>query len=321
MFLDNGQRRREDLEQPCSQFATESMAAPFSAFTSSEIILLDSNSLSYNQQGILGNPNVWWYHPSMITTTSLRPQYQLKAQFLLRSIDLFRINAATLLNLKHLVLPPQFPPHIDSIRADLLSQQMSSSDLNPIATLEYFREETISAYGRNLKEVPAMFSYATAGHHLIPTQFGVSAPRSRCDTTLTAATEVRDYRRRQCWGEFRKPPVEQELWKHGNCAEYQSLPSVVAWCERLGLENVSIETLAMKKSGEFVGMCKNCIDYVLNRILRKHPTWKVYDVYTTKAFQVTWSTPRVVFIPCLPFLLFCSWIYKTSGLPPNKMSE
>ncbi len=265
------------------------MAAPFSALTSSECIPIDSNSHSYNRQSILVNPDVMRYHPSMIVPTSLQALYQLKAERLLASIDLFGVNESTLLNLKDLMLPPQFPPYIDPIRADLFSQQMSSSDLNPRATLECFRQETISAYANsgNVQEVPAMFSYAKADHQSIPTQFGVSAPRSsRFITTSTAAaTEVRDYRLRQCWGE-QKPPVNQEFWEHGNCAENQSLPSVVARCERLGLEDVFIETLAVKKSGEFAGMCQNCIDYVLCSILRKHPTWRVYDVYTRNVFQI-----------------------------------
>ena len=271
-FLANGRRRGEVLDL-WNHLTTESTAAPFSTLRFADGIPPYSISPLINQQDTLA--------------TSLQAQYRLTAQCLLRLIDLFRINSATLLNFKHLMLPPQFPLHIDSIRADLLSQQMTSSILDPIRILEYFRQETVSTYAQagNMREAPAMFSYATAGHHSIPTQLGVSAPRSRGPTSTTAA-DVRDYRRRQCWGK-KKPPAERELWMHGNCAEHQSLPSVVAWCERLGLENVCVETLAVKKSGESVGMCKNCMDYVWKRVLRKHPTWKVYDAYTTNVIQIT----------------------------------
>ena len=274
-FLDNGQHRCEDPEQPCNQFVTESMAAPFSALTSSES-LLESSSLPDDQQGILVKPDVRRHHPS-------KAHYQPEAQRYLCSVDLFRTDVATLLSLKRLTLPS----HTDSIRADLFSQQMSSSSSNPIDMLECFRQKSISAYV-TVGEAPIMFSYARAkaNHHFMFTRFGVSAPRSQCDVTFTTSAEVRNYRRRQCWGE-QKPPVERELWKHGNCAESQSLPAVVARCERLGLKYVVVETLAMHRSGRSVGMCKNCIDYIFLRILRKHPTWRVYDVHARRVFQVT----------------------------------
>jgi len=254
--------------------------------TSSESTLLDSNPLLYNQRSILVNPDVRQYHPNMMAPTSWQVHSLLEAQRLLCSIDLFRINATTLLHLLHL-LPPRFPSHIDSIRANLFSQQISSFHIDPIDMLEWFRHQTISAhaYSGSIHEVPTMFSYAKANHYFIPTQFGVSAPRSQCGATLAAAVAIREYRLRQCWGE-QKPPANQESWRHGHCAESQSLSSVVACCEDLGLENVFIETLAVNKSGKFVGMCKNCMVYILYRILHKHPTWRIYDVYTMNVFQI-----------------------------------
>lgn len=150
--------------------------------------------------------------------------------------------------------------------------------------LENLRQKTISAYGGNAEDTPSMFSYVKANHHLVPAQFGVSAPRSQFPVTSVTAAVVREYRLRQCWG-GQHPPPQQEPWKHGHCAENQSLPSVVAWCEYLDLENVVIGTLAVDKSGKFVSMCKNCLSYVYFRILEKHPTWKVFDICTGKFFR------------------------------------
>lgn len=135
-----------------------------------------------------------------------------------------------------------------------------------------------------MEQAPTIFSYARATNfpHLIPTQFGVSAPRIQTHSAQVA-TLVREYRLRQCWGD-QQPPGQQETWKHGHCAENQSLSSVVARCEEFGLENVLIESLAMNKSGKFTGMCKNCLSYVYFCVLRKHPTWRVYDVYTRNIF-------------------------------------
>ncbi len=161
---------------------------------------------------------------------------------------------------------------------------MLSYDGDLILMLESLRQKTISAYGGNTDETPSMFSYAKANHHLVPAQFGVSAPRSQSHVTSVTAAAVREYRLRQCWG-GQRPPPQQESWKHGHCAENQSLPSVVAWCEYLELENVVIGTLAVDKSGKFVGMCRNCVFYVYFRILRRHPTWNVFDIYTGNIFQ------------------------------------
>jgi hypothetical protein len=105
-------------------------------------------------------------------------------------------------------------------------------------------------------------------------------------TFLKVAYLVREYRIRQCWGDW-QPPRQQEEWKHGHCAENQSLPSVVARCEDLGLEDVLIETLAMPhRSGKFAGMCRNCLSYVYFCVLPEHPTWRVCDIYTGNIFLI-----------------------------------
>ena len=116
---------------------------------------------------------------------------------------------------------------------------------------------------------------------LVPAQFGVSAPRSQSHVTSVTAAVVREYRLRQCWG-GQQPPPQQELWKHGHCAENQSLPSVVAWCEYLDLENVVIGTLAVDKSENFVGMVKNC----LLCLFPYSGETSHMDIYTGNIFQV-----------------------------------
>ena len=186
-----------------------------------------------------------------------------------------------------LALPPNFPPHADSIHAEIFSQKNSFHHTDPIIMLDFFRQRTIFAHGGNMERAPTIFSYARATNfpHLIPTQFGVSAPRFQSHVPQVACL-VREYRIRQCWGD-QQPPGQKEIWKHGHCAENQSLPSMVARCEELGLENVLIETLAMHRLGKFTGsMCKNCLSYVYICILRDHPTWRVFDVYTRNIFLI-----------------------------------
>ena len=172
------------------------------------------------------------------------------------------------------LIPPDFPLHIDSIRAELFSRHMSSSspaasyqgNIMMIFILDIFRQKVILAYGGNIKQVPTIFSITRASskfdHNRTQFKFGVSAPRGRDDQTQSQMAElVRSYRVRQCWGEH-KPPRQSEGWKHGQCAENQSFVSVVAQCADLDLKNVIIDTLAMRKSGELVGMCGNCQSYV-----------------------------------------------------------
>jgi hypothetical protein len=177
------------------------------------------------------------------------------------------------------LIPPDFPLHIDSIRAELFSMTSSYYRGNLIGMLDIFQKKIISAYGGNIHhdQVPTAFSItrATNFDHITTTQFGVSAPIQNESRSQTADL-VRRYRVRQCWGE-QQPPLKSEKWKHGHCAENQSLSSVVAQCANLGLKNVIIYTLAMKKSGNLVGMCGNCKSYVSLCVLRKHPTWKVVD--------------------------------------------
>jgi len=288
---DNGKSVREDLGQHWSPFTAQSMAAPIPM----PIFPLPAPSSGSNSHKLhpyltLANSSNWWSHTSMISNTSPQDCYQFHHQIELQrhphsiirfGIDPFRINSSSIV-----VLPPNYPRHLDSIRTELYSQQMLSYDGSVILMLQSLRQKTISAYRGNTEETPSMFSYAKANHHLVPAQFGVSAPRSQFyNVTSVTAAVVREYRLRQCWG-GQQPPPQQEPWKHGHCAENQSLPSVVAWCEYLDLENVVIGTLAVDKSGKFVGMCKNCLSYVYFRILGKHPTWKVFDICTGNIFQV-----------------------------------
>ena len=227
----------------------------------------------------------WSYPPNVINRLSMqfhsRPEAQSHRGLI--AIDPFRVDPMALSAAGLLALPPNFPPHADSIRAEIFSQKNSSHHSDPIPMLHFFRQKTISAHGGNMEQAPTTFSYAKAINfpHLIPTQFGVSAPRVQSHAARLAYL-VRDYRLRQCWGD-QQPPVQQEQWKHGHCAENQSLPSVVARCREFGLENVLIETLAMHRSGNFISMCKNCLSYVFC-VLREHPTWRVCDVYTGNIF-------------------------------------
>ena len=183
------------------------------------------------------------------------------------------------------LIPPGFSLYIDSICAESFSRDMTSSYHDNLAEmLEKFRRKFISAYGRN-NQVPTTFSIARVSNfdHIPTTQFGVSAPRKgkNRESRSQMVDLVRNYRVRLCWGE-QQPPPKSEVWKHGQCAENQSLSSVVAQCADLGLKNVVIDSLAMNKLGKLVAMCGNCRSYVSLCILRKHPTWKVVDVARKK---------------------------------------
>ena len=235
--------------------------------------------------------SAWWYHANVINRFSMQFHSQPEAQShrSLIAIDPFRVDPMALSATGLLALPPNFPPHADSIRAEIFSQKNSFHHADPIPMLHFFRQKTISAHGGNMEQAPTTFSYARATNfpHLIPTQFGVSAPRFQSHAAQFAHL-VRDYRLRQCWGD-QQPPAQKEQWKHGHCAEHQSLPSVVARCQEFGLENVLIETLAMHRSGNFTGMCRNCLSYVYFCVLRQHPTWRVRDVYTGNIFLIEHS--------------------------------
>ena len=279
----------EGSGQPRNQLQTDFMAAHIPHWTVLPLFPLfyfynlnpNSLPLAYNQQSIIADDL------SALTSTQLHSQLGTQSAILVGPSP-FWVGPMSLSSL----IPPDFPLHIDSIRAELFSRHMSSSspaasyqgNIMMIYILDIFRQKVISAYGGNIKQVPTIFSITRASSNFdhIRTQFkfGVSAPRGRDDQTQSQMAElVRNYRVRQCWG-GQKPPRQSEGWKHGQCAENQSFASVVAQCADLDLKNVIIDTLAMRKSGELVGMCGNCQSYVSLCVLRKHPTWKVVDLYT-----------------------------------------
>ena len=175
----------------------------------------------------------------------------------------------------HPVLPAGFPPHPDSIQVEVFSQQNAYTH-EPLKKLYELHQSIIGLHAGVIAQAPTKYSYVRANHPSIPVRFGVSAPHSQSPSENALAEMVRAYRIRESWGHI--PPLPEEGWKHGQCAEYQSLPSVVRDCERNGLENVVIETMTIDKSGKPVGMCKNCVRYVSHRLLHKQPTWSIRDV-------------------------------------------
>jgi hypothetical protein len=42
------------------------------------------------------------------------------------------------------------------------------------------------------------------------------------------------------------------------------------------------------------GMCKNCLTYVLFRVIKRNPSWKVVDLFTKNTFSYAH-----LFVPCL----------------------
>jgi hypothetical protein len=157
--------------------------------------------------------------------------------------------------------------------------------------LENLRQETLVAHRYDTSLMPTAFAYARASHPQLRfpmVRFGVTAPRTDQigSETWKAAEKIRQYRIRQCWGD-QIPPPKEEIWGHGHCAEAQAFPPIVDWCERLGLENVVIFSLAMHKSGvgRLYGMCRNCLLYIIFRVIWTNPSWKVIDVATGQTYS------------------------------------
>ena len=280
----------EGSGQPRIQLQTDFMAAHIPHWTVPlfpGFYFHNSNPLPYNQLNFSANLSaaLLYNHHTSTQLHSPRLQTQTTQESIL--LDLFRPFGVSPMGLSSLI-PPDFPPHIDSIRAESFSRYMpvilaTSYQGNIFDMLNIFRQKIIFAYGGNMDQVPSTFSITRAvNFDHIPIQFGVSAPYSQSQLESWIADQVRSYRVRQCWGE-QQPPPKSEGWKHGQCAENQSFSSVVAQCA--SLKNVIIYTLAMNKSGKLVRMCGNCRSYVSLSILRKHPTWKVVDNCTRETFS------------------------------------
>ncbi|KAJ3538757.1 hypothetical protein NMY22_g5027 [Coprinellus aureogranulatus] len=211
------------------------------------------------------------------------------------------INATPPRSLLHFryLLPIDFPPHEDSVHAELFpllvahfSFLPASVFLDPLFMLQILRTKSSElSHSWDTEEMPTMFSYAYVAHNteigtdpqlalasipIVLTRFGVSAPR---ETHLGRASgipdglasAVRAYRLRRAWGcpvidpGAVTPPKSTESWQHGHCAELQAIPPVVEWCEHLQLENVVIHSLSVHKYGtRSAAMCK-------------HNPWLTYD--------------------------------------------
>ncbi|KAF6758229.1 hypothetical protein DFP72DRAFT_808075 [Ephemerocybe angulata] len=194
-------------------------------------------------------------------------------------------------------LPDDFPPHQDSMLAELfpnlLSQSFPSSFIsrfNPLILVNMLRCESIALHSWDPEDsgrTPTVFSYAaTVSHYpLNITRFGVSVGNGSTGAPgLGDAVRAYRIRRWNAGGASVPPQPMYEPWKHGNCAEMQSIPPVVEWCESHGLENVVIFSLAMHKSGKKMPTCANCITYIYGRVLKSNPSWVVVDASTGMGF-------------------------------------
>jgi hypothetical protein len=223
--------------------------------------------------------DIWQYHYHL----QLRLAHEMLWHQEIQRLGQRQVVAATGGSHKYIypVLPAGFPPHPDSIQAEVFSLQNAHTQ-EPMQKLQELRRSTLALYPGVVARAPTKYSYARANHPSIPVRFGVSAPHSQSPTGNPEAGIVRAYRVRESWGDT-PPPPEEESWKHGQCAESQSLPSVVRDCQRNRLENVVIEIMTIDKSGRPEGMCKNCIRYVFHS-LHKQPTWSIYDVARNKLY-------------------------------------
>ncbi|KAG2006304.1 hypothetical protein CC2G_002628 [Coprinopsis cinerea AmutBmut pab1-1] len=186
-------------------------------------------------------------------------------------------------------LPPDYPHHIDSIRAEHLSRKMTGfpSDTPCLPFLQEFRKGNIRTYGDNLAEAPAKYAYATARNRLVSPRFGVTAPRGGGRGGMALVDCVREYRRRRMgWQGPQRPHYHPEpYWEHGHCAESQALTEVVRQCEDLRLQEVEIETYAVGQDGAPASMCENCILYIRSAVLGRHPRWTVTDGTNGNRYQ------------------------------------
>lgn len=78
----------------------------------------------------------------------------------------------------------------------------------------------------------------------------------------------------------------QDSKKHGNMGTAQKINRSLPWLHvaKSSALKTYLLRLAMNRSGNFTGMCRNCLSYVYFCVLRKHPTWRVCDVYTRNIF-------------------------------------
>ncbi|TFK17313.1 hypothetical protein FA15DRAFT_761117 [Coprinopsis marcescibilis] len=192
-------------------------------------------------------------------------------------------------------LPAAYPPHIESIFADEFSRTYDTQipKPSPRPLLYQFKSELAThllSLGVLEPDWPTKYSYAFfrvrgQGQHVY-THLGVSTTYGNYSNDPNMATAVRCRRIQQCWGD-QIPPRPKEGWKHGQCAETQSLPAVVSLCEQLGLTDspVIIHSFAINKRQEPSGMCGNCLDYVHARIVLRYRKWTVVDMAISVAYN------------------------------------
>lgn len=183
--------------------------------------------------------------------------------------------------------------------------------------LQMLRERSLLLHSADVVEMPTMFSYAHVVHRnplreaqgasrrkgrkgtpVFVTRFGVSAPNQThlgrgLGLANGLAAVVRAYRVRRGWGllgvnpDAELPPSPTTGWPHGHCAEMQAIPPIVEWCESLSLENITIYSLTVHKSGAgSAAMCSNCRAYISIRVLKRHPSWKVVDVHSSTTLSI-----------------------------------
>jgi hypothetical protein len=99
-----------------------------------------SNPLLDHRQDVTANSDAWWYHANIMNQHPMQFHAQPEAQSHrgLIAIDPFRVDPMALSAAGLLALPPNFPLHADSIRAEIFSQKNQSHHADPMTMLDFF---------------------------------------------------------------------------------------------------------------------------------------------------------------------------------------
>lgn len=128
---------------------------------------------------------------------------------------------------------------------------------------------------------PSMYSVAFTEYGGPDCHFGISAPKhGGSRKNIEEVNSLRYYRLKRAYQNTKAVPADLHGWKPGNCAEAQSLPTVIEracqYIEKTGKEAV-VYSLAIDKSSTKRKMCRNCVHFARAQMERE-PKLRVVDV-------------------------------------------
>jgi len=194
-------------------------------------------------------------------------------------------------------MPPGMPKIRDALASEAYSYENRYSP-DPEAALRRMMKsyrimhaETCGSPSRGqwlALRAPSMYSVAFTEHGGPDCHFGTSAPKhDRTRDTIKRVNSLRYYRIRKAYQNTNAIPADLHGWKPGNCAEAQSLPTVIeracGYIEKTGNEAV-VYSLAIDKNGTKRKMCQNC-EHFAKAQMGREPKLRVVDVVQLGTWQ------------------------------------